>query len=247
MAAASHCPLKIGEWRVDPPIDEISRDRATVKLEPRAMRVLVYLAERAGQVVSVEQLLDAVWKDAVVTPDSVYQAVASLRRALGDDTKEPAYIANVLRRGYRLIAPVGPWIAPPLIGSGPGRVVQSDPAAPPPMATSRWPMLHRPSRWGTLVVLMAGALLAGIVLMISVPVQPLSNSGLPVPATKTPCASCWACLRVPDRWRSCASDTSKRFTTSPCSRRKAGTHGASSMFACLKTHGRRLRRPLPGG
>src|SRR5512137_2233091 len=107
MAAPHEIPLRIGEWRVDPSLDEITREGTTIKLEPRAMRVLVCLAEHAGEVVSVEQLLDLVWKDVVVTPDSVYQAVASLRRALGDDTKEPAYIANVLRRGYRLVAPVG--------------------------------------------------------------------------------------------------------------------------------------------
>src|SRR3979490_3566071 len=102
--------LSVGDFRVDPALDEISRDGATAKLEPRAMRLLLCLAEHAGQVVSVDQLLDAVWKDVVVTPDSVYQAVAGLRRALGDGTKEPAYIANVLRRGYRLVAPVAPWV-----------------------------------------------------------------------------------------------------------------------------------------
>jgi transcriptional activator of cad operon len=106
MVVTDNRELRIGAWRVDPALDEISTDGTTVKLEPRAMRVLVCLAEHAGQVVSVDQLLDAVWKDVVVTPDSVYQAVAGLRRALGDDAKEPAYIANVLRRGYRLVAPV---------------------------------------------------------------------------------------------------------------------------------------------
>src|SRR5882724_13701826 len=110
MIVADNRVLRIGAWRVDPALDEISRGGTTVKLEPRAMRVLVCLAEQAGQVVSVDQILDAVWKDVVVTPDSVYQAVAGLRRALGDDTKEPAYIANVLRRGYRLVASVSPWV-----------------------------------------------------------------------------------------------------------------------------------------
>src|SRR5450631_1568452 len=109
MIVADNRVLRIGAWRVDPALDEISRDGATVKLEPRAMRVLSCLADHAGQVVSVDQLLDAVWKDVVVTPDSVYQAVAGLRRALGDTSKEPAYIANVLRRGYRLVASVTPW------------------------------------------------------------------------------------------------------------------------------------------
>src|SRR6266436_4229551 len=110
MIFADNRVIRIGTWRVNPALDEISRDGTTVKLEPRAMRVLICLAERAGQVVSVDELLDAVWKDVVVTPDSVYQAVAGLRRALGDGTKDSAYIANVLRRGYRLVASVAPWV-----------------------------------------------------------------------------------------------------------------------------------------
>jgi TolB-like protein/DNA-binding winged helix-turn-helix (wHTH) protein/Tfp pilus assembly protein PilF len=98
--------FQMGPWRVDPTRDEISRDGTAVKLEPRTMRVLICLAERDGNVISVNELLDAVWKDLVVTQYSVYQAVAVLRRALGDDPKDPTYIASVPRRGYRLVAPV---------------------------------------------------------------------------------------------------------------------------------------------
>jgi TolB-like protein/tetratricopeptide (TPR) repeat protein len=98
--------LTIGEFRVEPTLGEISRGGTRVRLEPRAMQLLVYLAEKPGEVVSVNQLLDAVWKNLAVAPDSVYQTVAALRRALGDSAKTPAYIANVVRRGYRLIAPV---------------------------------------------------------------------------------------------------------------------------------------------
>jgi transcriptional activator of cad operon len=58
-------------------------------------------------------LLDQVWSGVVVTPDSVYQAVASLRRQLGDDAKEPAYIATVPRLGYRMVAAVTPWTDEP--------------------------------------------------------------------------------------------------------------------------------------
>jgi transcriptional activator of cad operon len=60
--------------------------------------------------VSVEELLDQVWSGVVVTPDSVYQAVASLRRLLADDVKQPAYIATVPRLGYRMVATVSPWV-----------------------------------------------------------------------------------------------------------------------------------------
>jgi TolB-like protein/DNA-binding winged helix-turn-helix (wHTH) protein len=98
--------LKVGDCGVDPAVDEVTRDGTTIKLEPRAMRVLMHLADRHGEVVSVQELLDIVWADVVVTPDSVYTAISALRRALGDDSREPRYIANVPRRGYRLVAPV---------------------------------------------------------------------------------------------------------------------------------------------
>jgi TolB-like protein/DNA-binding winged helix-turn-helix (wHTH) protein/Flp pilus assembly protein TadD len=108
MIPSDRTAFGIGAWRIEPALDQITRGGVTAKLEPRTMRVLVCLAEHAGRVVSVEQLLDAVWKDVAVTQASVYQAVAGLRRALGDDQKNPIYIANVQRRGYRLIAPVVP-------------------------------------------------------------------------------------------------------------------------------------------
>jgi TolB-like protein/DNA-binding winged helix-turn-helix (wHTH) protein len=108
-----HSILRIGAWRVHAALDEISKDGNTVKLERRMMQLLMCLAEHSGQVVSVEQLLDEVWAGVVVAPGSVYQTVASLRRLLGDDTKEPTYIANVPRRGYRLVAPVTAWVDAP--------------------------------------------------------------------------------------------------------------------------------------
>jgi adenylate cyclase len=111
--SAGHSLLRIADLRVDPALDEIRKDGHTIKLEPKAMQLLICLAEHAGEVLSVEQLLDRVWKDVVVSPDSVYAAVAALRRTLGDDPKNPQYIANVVRRGYRLIAPVSPWVDPP--------------------------------------------------------------------------------------------------------------------------------------
>jgi TolB-like protein/DNA-binding winged helix-turn-helix (wHTH) protein len=100
-------PLQIGAWRVDPGSGEISRKGETVHVEARTMRLLVYLAERPRAVVSIDELLKAVWPGVIVTSDSVYQAVTSLRRTLGDDAKQPAYIATVPRLGYRLVASVG--------------------------------------------------------------------------------------------------------------------------------------------
>ena len=73
------------------------------------MRLLLCLAERPGEVVSIDDLLDLVWSDVTVAPDSVYQAVTSLRRLLGDDPKRPTYIATMPRLGYRMVATVSPW------------------------------------------------------------------------------------------------------------------------------------------
>jgi len=102
--------IRIGEWRVDASLGEISRGGETVRVEVRTMKVLMCLAMRAGAVVSIDDLLDAGWEGVAVSQDSVYQAVASLRRALGDDPKQPAYIATVPRLGYRMVARVGPWV-----------------------------------------------------------------------------------------------------------------------------------------
>ena len=73
------------------------------------MRLLLCLAEQAGEVVSIDDLLTQVWSEVSVAPDSVYQAVASLRRLLGDDPKQPTYIETVPRLGYRMVAKVSPW------------------------------------------------------------------------------------------------------------------------------------------
>ncbi|HEY2819493.1 MAG TPA: winged helix-turn-helix domain-containing protein [Candidatus Acidoferrum sp.] len=100
--------LLIGDWLVDPASNEISRTGQTARLEVRAMRLLLCLADHAGEVVSIEDLLNHAWSGVIVSSDSVYQAVTSLRRQLGDDAKQPTYIETVPRLGYRMVAKVRP-------------------------------------------------------------------------------------------------------------------------------------------
>ncbi len=127
--------LRLGDWQLDTLSGLATRDGARVQLEPRALALLLRLAERPGEVVSIDALLTRGWPDVIVSPDSVYQAMTSLRRQLGDDPRQPRYIATAPRLGYRLIAdvslitPVDPAAqssgaqAPP---SGPGRVAIDD-------------------------------------------------------------------------------------------------------------------------
>jgi len=98
--------LRIGDWCVNPKSGQISRERETARLEERTMRLLLCLAGRAGEVVSIDDLLNQVWGGVTVAPDSVYQAIATLRRQLGDDPKQPTYIATIPRLGYRMVATV---------------------------------------------------------------------------------------------------------------------------------------------
>jgi len=116
------------------------------------MRLLLCLAEHAAEVVSIDDLITQVWSGVTVSPDSVYQAVASLRRVLGDDPKQPTYIATVPRLGYRMVATVGPWVSSP---ADPARAAGSD-------APSRGPRLRIVLLWAGAVALclaLVGALL----------------------------------------------------------------------------------------
>lgn len=104
--APGRTKLQVGDWAVEPALNQLSAADKTVKLEPKAMSVLVYLADRPGQVVSREALLSAVWPGVVVGDDSLTQVVIKLRKALGDVPETPAYIQTISKGGYRLVAPV---------------------------------------------------------------------------------------------------------------------------------------------
>jgi DNA-binding winged helix-turn-helix (wHTH) protein len=99
--------LRIDQWLVQPQVNSIvSPDNATIQLEPKVMEVLVYLADHADEVLPKERILQAVWPDTFVTEDVLVHAVVQLRKALGDDVKEPRYIQTIAKRGYRLVASV---------------------------------------------------------------------------------------------------------------------------------------------
>lgn len=105
--AMARTRLRIGEWWADPATNELGRASETLRIEPKAMEVLMVLAGRSGGVVSREELLSLVWPGVVVGDEALTQSIIKLRRALGDNPRTPTYIETISKRGYRLIVPVG--------------------------------------------------------------------------------------------------------------------------------------------
>ena len=99
-------PFWIGPWRVDSVKSLLERDGRRFRVEPKAMRVLVYLAERAGEDVPRDEILRAVWGGSPIQAEVLTNAIWELRKAFGDDAREPDFIQTVSRKGYRLVAPV---------------------------------------------------------------------------------------------------------------------------------------------
>jgi DNA-binding winged helix-turn-helix (wHTH) protein len=82
------------------------RGAAQIALRPKTFAVLHYLVAHAGQLVTKDALLAAVWPETAVSDGVLKDCMYELRRALGDSAQAPQFIATVPRRGYRFLAPV---------------------------------------------------------------------------------------------------------------------------------------------
>ena len=105
-------------FRLDPINQCLWRLRETapderILLPPKAFAVLRYLVAHAGQLVTQDELLEAVWPETHVQPEVLKSRIFEVRSALGDRPKTPRFIETLPRRGYRFIAPVhdGPAVA----------------------------------------------------------------------------------------------------------------------------------------
>jgi adenylate cyclase len=98
--------LQVGEWTVEPDLNRMTKGDAAVSVEPKVMDVLVFLAARPGEVLSKEEVIRSVWPDTYVSDEVLTYSISELRKAFGDDARNPHIIQTVPRRGYRLIAGV---------------------------------------------------------------------------------------------------------------------------------------------
>jgi DNA-binding winged helix-turn-helix (wHTH) protein/tetratricopeptide (TPR) repeat protein len=109
------------------------RDEERVALMPKPFAVLVYLVEHAGQLVTQDDLLTAIWPDTHVQPEVLRRYILEIRRVLGDQPESPRFIETQPKRGYRFIADIRDGSAPAPLAAAP------EPVAPEPRSPrKRW-------------------------------------------------------------------------------------------------------------
>ena len=96
-------PFCLGPWTIDPDESTISGQGRLLRVDRKAMHVLSFLADHTGETVTRNAIFDHVWPQQAVTDDVLTVAISTLRRALGDDAKNPRFIRTVPKRGYRLL------------------------------------------------------------------------------------------------------------------------------------------------
>src|ERR1700736_6759597 len=106
--AAVHRKLKFGPFELSSSERILRREDEVLPLGGRALDILVYLAERPGEVIAKQELMDRVWSDVTVEEGSLRVHVAAIRKALGDGQFGNRYIANIKGRGYSFVGTVVP-------------------------------------------------------------------------------------------------------------------------------------------
>ena len=96
----------INGWILDEKCHCLKQGEEIIHLEPKITRFIAYLAARAGEPISREQLLDEVWPGTVVSDESLTNAVNKIRKAFGDSSQNPQVIETIPKMGYRLVANV---------------------------------------------------------------------------------------------------------------------------------------------
>jgi TolB-like protein/DNA-binding winged helix-turn-helix (wHTH) protein/Flp pilus assembly protein TadD len=93
-------------FRLDTANHFLWRDGDRVPLAPKGFDVLAYLVEHVGQVMTQDEMLEALWPETYVNPEVLRKYIQEIRKALGDRPDNPEFIETLPKRGYRFVAPV---------------------------------------------------------------------------------------------------------------------------------------------
>jgi predicted ATPase len=97
---------KFESFGLDTPNQCLWRDDVQIALPPKPFAVLRYLVENPGRLITHDELLDALWPETYVQPQVLRTYMLELRKALGDDPRQPRFIQTLPKRGYRFVASV---------------------------------------------------------------------------------------------------------------------------------------------
>ncbi len=98
--------FELGPWQVLPDLGLLRQGETEQRLEPMVMNVLVLLASGDGDVVTSDQIVEAVWGGRPTAPEAIVQKIKVLREKLGDDPKDPKFIQTIPKIGYRLVCQI---------------------------------------------------------------------------------------------------------------------------------------------
>ncbi len=94
---------RFGDFVLSPRRRALTRAGDMQPLIPRYFDLLVYLVERRGDAVHRREIFDRVWSDVIVSDSALSQAIRTIRRTLGDDSREPRFVRTVSRHGYQFV------------------------------------------------------------------------------------------------------------------------------------------------
>ena len=97
--------IRLGPWDIDGVARIVSGPAGVQRLEPKPLSLLLVLAARPGEVIPRQDLLEAGWGEEMATDDVLSRAISELRRALGDDPRQPKFVETIRGKGYRLVVP----------------------------------------------------------------------------------------------------------------------------------------------
>src|SRR3984885_15102076 len=117
MATSRETAIAFGPYVLNPTQRVLWRVTRPVRLGSRAREILICLVERAGSVVSKNELIKRVWPETIVEEGTLRVHIASLRKILGEGRTQARYVENVTGHGYLFVAPVTPSRVP---GNDPG-------------------------------------------------------------------------------------------------------------------------------
>ena len=133
-----HIAYRYLNLEIDPGVPAITRAGQPIELRAKALTLLLFLVDQRHRIVSKEEIFERVWPHTAVMDATLAGCIQEIRRALGDDAKNPHIIRTVPKLGYRFVAPVNEWIPSLLPSAGLRSLGESPLPAPARRWHSRW-------------------------------------------------------------------------------------------------------------